>query len=302
MVAFARRKSTASIYNGHGTATIISILDCRLGRSHTIKHDFGNRFGIFGLTGPPTAHESFGTVALVVGFLQRRFRSYTRCIGGTIALGTRIGGTFKVFTTCTAIGRRTRGWTTAVGRSCRDTGTLATGSVGKFPARSFLLVQPIPEFVIGCRWILVISISGTDTLIRSNGIDTHGRSRTQMTHWMFGWQCTFVCIQNGKGNMKALRSHFSSILFLVNNFESLRSYSRGKTSHGTLDNVLSHSSVKIGSCPFQIDVHNTVQDAIYFFEHYWKHTGKISRCFLLCIRQSCLESLTRPGCYDCRRR
>jgi hypothetical protein len=208
-------KAGTGVHHGTRTIAVIILLDRLFRRRHAVKHDLGGGWHAVNIraTSVPIPHETRGTGTVVIGRLcEGRKRPFTRGAGGTIVgRTTRVGRTRKGEATGRSVPGMTTDGTTVVCKSRAGTGG-ETGAVhGAFPFVA-IAVGRGPK---GATSILLDGrsgsriargvLSGTETFVATNRVDTNTRSVTLVAHGMRRRQTAFVRIENRKGNVKALR-------------------------------------------------------------------------------------------------
>lgn len=93
-----------------------------------------------------------------------------------------------------------------------------------------------------------------------------------MPHRMVRRKRTFIGIQNCERNVEAPRGNFSPEIVdpHIGRFGNTTIVT-DQSCDGGFDNVLTDPAVELGACPFHFDVDDTIQHAVNFFHHYWKH-------------------------------
>jgi hypothetical protein len=195
-------------------------------------------------------------------------------------------------------------WTTTVCKGQRRTGRETGTIVGHFPG----VARRLPEqfrpkrstvFLLDGTaggGIACAKVSGTETFVGSNRVDTNGAGVTLVAHGVRRRQTAFVGIENGKGYVKALRHDLATGLVGIGRDSGGASSSSSacvstttttttataaaaaaaaatvqddlsETGDFALHRVLADAPLQIMTVPFDFHVHDTFQDAIDAFHN-----------------------------------
>ena len=223
---FALGKAGTGIHHGLGTATVKVIPQRFRSRRYPIVLDHGPRLGIYALpAGPAIAHESTGTLTLVLRSVEGRVGPDAPGRRGAVVVpagAARVDGTAEGGPAIVAAGGRTGLSVAAAGAGggTAGAGRRAGGGQRQIPRRSLLGGQVGEVLVVGhlaaAQGVGAAgpAADGTDALVRADGVDAVGRGGAAVAHDMSRGQGALVGVQDLEGEDEALGNDVAAKLVL----------------------------------------------------------------------------------------
>jgi hypothetical protein len=161
--------------------------------------------------------------------------------------------------------------TTPMGGCRGGTRRNITGIQRELPRTAILTCNSHPERIISRTLgdLFLLSKTRTQTLVRPDCVDTHGRHTALVVHGMPRRKRALVGIENFERHKKTLHNHLSplSIIRRILLVQVLLLNRRCEPSYFALYSVFPNFPMEIASTPFDLDVNNSLQDAIHLFYH-----------------------------------